>query len=88
MLDGLFPLGVWAVDFEFIAKPGERPVPVCLAAKELRSGRTIRLWKDEFEPRPPYPIGDNALFVAYYASAELQVARAAAVQCVAPGPRC
>ena len=31
------------VDFEFVAQPGERPEPVCLVAKLLRSGRTIRL---------------------------------------------
>ena len=39
---------VWAVDFEFVAPPGERPTPVCLVARELKSGRTIRLWRDQF----------------------------------------
>ena len=38
---------VWAVDFEFVAPPGERPTPVCLVARELKSGRTIRLWRDQ-----------------------------------------
>jgi hypothetical protein len=61
----------WAVDFEFIAHPGERPVPVCLVARELKTGRTIRLWRDQFGPVPPYPIDAGVLFVAYYASAEL-----------------
>ena len=32
---------VWAVDFEFMAPPGERPDPVCLVARELKSGKTI-----------------------------------------------
>ncbi len=32
---------VWAVDFEFTAPPGERPEPVCLADRELRSNRNI-----------------------------------------------
>ena len=38
------------VDFEFTSTPGERPGPVCLVARELRSGRTIRLWRDQFGP--------------------------------------
>lgn len=62
---------IWLVDFEFSAPPGERPDPICLVACELRSGQTIRLWRDEFGPNPPYRIDADALFVAYYASAEL-----------------
>jgi len=62
---------VWAVDYEFMAPPGERPDPVCLVARELKSGKTIRLWRDQFGPVPPYSIDANSLFVAYYASAEL-----------------
>src|SRR5262252_3516365 len=62
---------IWAVDFEFIADPGENPDPVCLVARELRSGQTLRLWRDELGPTPPYPTGADSLFVAYYASAEL-----------------
>lgn len=64
---------VWAVDFEFRADPGDNPQPVCLVARELRSGRTLRLWQDELArlPRPPYPTGPEALFVCYYASAEI-----------------
>jgi DNA polymerase I len=62
---------IWTVDFEFIAGPGERPDPVCLCARELRSGREVRLWRDEFGHVPPYPIDTGSLFVAYYASAEL-----------------
>src|SRR5262249_22692583 len=45
--------------------------PVCLVALELRSGRLIRLWRDEFGSEPPYPADPDTLFVAYYASAEL-----------------
>jgi DNA polymerase-1 len=59
------------VDFEFVAAPGQPPEPVCLVAELLRAGRTIRLWRDQFGPAPPYPIDGDALFVAYYASAEL-----------------
>jgi DNA polymerase I len=62
---------IWAVDFEFRAEPGNRPDPVCLVAWELRSGTKLRLWRDQFGTSPPYPIGPNALFIAYYASAEI-----------------
>jgi hypothetical protein len=62
---------IWAADTEFEVRAGERPVPVCLCARELRSGREIRLWCDQFGPLPPYPTDAGSLFVAYYASAEL-----------------
>jgi DNA polymerase-1 len=62
---------IWAVDFEFMTGSGERPDPVCLCARELRSGREIRLWRDEFGPAPPYPTDADSLLIAYYASAEL-----------------
>jgi DNA polymerase-1 len=59
------------VDFEFEAHQGERPIPVCLIAHELGSGRRFRIWQDEFGSAPPYASGTDVLFVAYYASAEL-----------------
>lgn len=63
---------VWAVDFEYIAKPGERPEPICMVARELRLGKLIRLWQDDLgRSGPPFPVNESALFVAYYASAEL-----------------
>jgi hypothetical protein len=58
-------------DFEFEVSPGERPVPVCLVAKELRSNRTCRVFQSEFGAAPPYAAGPDVLFVAFYASAEL-----------------
>ena len=75
-MDGLPYREIWLVDFEFVATPGERQTPVCLVAKELRSDRTIRLWRDHFGPNPPYPTDASCLFVAYYASAELGCHRA------------
>jgi DNA polymerase-1 len=62
---------VVALDFEFGAKPGERPAPVCLVAHELFSGQRWRLWADQFGSAPPFPTGPDVLIVAYYASAEL-----------------
>ncbi|NQU23668.1 MAG: DNA polymerase I [Candidatus Nealsonbacteria bacterium] len=64
---------IWLADFEFFQPDGERPTPLCLVAREFRSGRLIRLWHDDLTllPEPPFPIDSNSLFVAYYASAEL-----------------
>jgi hypothetical protein len=80
MLDALPYRSIVAADFEFefgghasfeeASRSGERPRPVCLVARELRSGREWRLFRGEFDPDPPFPIGPDALFVAYYASAE------------------
>ena len=61
---------VWAVDFEFIAPPGEQPTPVCMVAHELASNRLLRLWADELGPEPPFRTDADVLFVAFFASAE------------------
>jgi hypothetical protein len=58
-------------DFEFEAGQGERPLPVCLVAWELRSGRKFRIGQNQFKSTPPYAIGPDVLFVSYYSSAEL-----------------
>lgn len=64
-------------DFEFRAAPGERPEPVCMVAREMNSGRTIRLWGEELTSTPcPYSTAADTLFVAYYASAEMGCHRA------------
>lgn len=64
---------VWLVDFEFCQPEGERPQPICMVAREYRTGTTIRRWADELlvEFTPPFAISSDALFVAYFASAEL-----------------
>ena len=61
---------IWLVDFEFIPKPGEHPDVVCLCAKELRSGQTLRLWRTKLGTQPPYRIDDKVLFVCFAATAE------------------
>lgn len=60
------------MDFEFRAPDGHRPEPLCVVAREFRSGRVVRVWLTDDPPSgPPYPTGPDVLFVAYYASAEL-----------------
>jgi DNA polymerase-1 len=61
---------IWTGDFEFISKDGERPDVVCLAARELRSGQTIRLWRDQLGAATPYRTDVNVLFVCFAATAE------------------
>ena len=63
---------VWAVDTEFNGLTGENQHVVCLVAKELISGREVYLFEDELRnlKQPPYRIGKDSLFIAYYASAE------------------
>jgi DNA polymerase-1 len=57
--------------FEEANRSGERSRPVCMVAKELRSGKEWRLFRGEFDSAPPFPTGRDALFISYYASAEL-----------------
>jgi DNA polymerase-1 len=70
---------IWCVDFEFYpgaglangGRDGDKATPLCLVALEMRSGRIVRLWQDEFGPFPPYRLDDGALIVGYTISAEL-----------------
>jgi hypothetical protein len=62
---------LWAVDFEFRARPGARPEPVCMVARELRSDQLFRLWRDDLRDRPPFPTDQDTLFISYSAAAEL-----------------
>ncbi len=64
---------VWAVDFEFTAPPGELVKPICMVAKELKTGREIRCWQDDLSALKfcPFSTDENSVVVAYYASAEM-----------------
>jgi DNA polymerase-1 len=59
---------IWVVDFEFYpgtgtangGREGDASTPLCLVALEMRSGRIVRQWQDEFGPFPPYRLdGDR-----------------------------
>jgi DNA polymerase-1 len=62
-----------AVDYEYSAPEGERPAVVCMVAKNLLTGQTWRLFQHELMKltQPPYPVGEDTVVVAYYASAEM-----------------
>ena len=63
------------LDFEYEIDPGDLPRVLCLVAYVLDSNLqhigTIRLWRGEFGPTPPFDVGPDTLFVAYSAWAEL-----------------
>lgn len=63
---------IWAADFEFQAPDGHQPTVVCMVARELFSGREIRMWRDELLAcrECPFRTDERVAFVAYYASAE------------------
>jgi DNA polymerase-1 len=71
MLEALPFREVWAADFEFLSQEGERPIPVCETALELRTGRKVRLWGDEMGSSPPYDISKDSLTVSFSSDAEL-----------------
>jgi hypothetical protein len=69
---------LWAVDTEFYpgaglangGRNGDAITPLCLVALEMRTGRLVRLWQDEFSPFPPYRLDADALIMGYMISAE------------------
>jgi DNA polymerase I len=66
---------VVVADFEYEAGAGDLPDPLCMVAhvldENLQHVRTVRLWRGEFGPAPPFDIGPDTLFVAYSAWAEM-----------------
>ena len=60
---------------EYNLVAGDLPAVLCMVAhvldENLQHVRTIRQWRGEFGPTPPFDIGDDTLFVAYSAWAEL-----------------
>lgn len=59
----------WNVDFEFVADPGHKPIPICMVAKCMITGTEIRLWGEQLK-NCPFDMTADDLFIAYYASAE------------------
>ena len=46
-LDWLPYKQIWCCDFEFHSADGDVCAPVCMVAKEARSGQTLCIWQDE-----------------------------------------
>ncbi len=64
---------VWMADFEYSAPPGDHVTPICLVAREYHSGKVVRLFGDDLRrcAAAPFDVGDDALFIAYNAAAEI-----------------
>lgn len=63
---------IWVCDFEFIARDGERPNPVCFVATEIISGETHRIWLEGVvDPTLPFDVkSEDTVYVAFYSIAE------------------
>ena len=71
-----YPGGVYFVDFEYHPKNGREgnaPDPVCMVVAQFGTSNISRYWQNELRAMegPPFPVDATALFVAYYAPAEL-----------------
>jgi DNA polymerase-1 len=66
---------VVVADFEYEVSDGDLPNILCMVAhvlnENLQHVRTIKLWRGEFGKDPPFDIGDDTVFVAYSAWAEM-----------------
>jgi DNA polymerase family A len=62
-------------DFEYEVADGDLPHVLCMVAyvldENLRHVRTIKLWRGDLDSAAPFDTGDDTLFVAYSAWAEM-----------------
>ncbi len=64
---------IWVLDFEYQELNGNHPVVHCVVAREVFSGQLIRQWlSGEVDTHCPIPLGEDVLYVAYFATAELK----------------
>ena len=64
---------IWCVDFIYSQSEGEQPKPVWMVGLELFSQKRVSLGDNELQEQatPPYALDDQALFVAFGATADL-----------------
>jgi len=69
---------IYAVDTEFFGDEGNIKTPLCLVVRNLLSDTVDRYWQEDLHNmrKAPFDTGPEALFVAYYAPAELGVFKA------------
>lgn len=61
---------IWVADFEYSQATNHLPSPHCLVAREVRTGRLLRVWLGGNPPaRPPFDV-TRCIYVAYNAIAE------------------
>jgi DNA polymerase family A len=70
-LKSQFTQGLWLLDTEYATPPGDPVIPVCVVGREFSSGQCIRQFFDPSQRyENPFPVGRDALFIAYAAQAE------------------
>jgi len=57
-------------DFEYRQQEGNNPEPVCVACKDLKTGKVWKQWLIGRKPKFPYPLQDT-LFICHHAVAEV-----------------
>lgn len=62
---------IWSVDFEFGQDETGFPKVICMVAKEILSGQTVRMFEDELKLQNQSPFEPNDCILAYYAYAEM-----------------
>jgi len=64
---------IYVVDTEYFGEAGDIITPVCLVVRDLVSGTVQGFWQDELLTmhRAPFDTGPEALFVSFFAPAEL-----------------
>jgi DNA polymerase-1 len=58
-----------AIDTEYVSRPGEHVVPVCVCAKSLFTGKTWRVWHRKGS-KSPFKTNPEIVYIAYSATAE------------------
>jgi DNA polymerase-1 len=62
---------VWHLDFEFHQPDGERPLVLCMSARDVLTGRRLELNRSQLRRgHPPFDV-QHDLFIAYSARAEM-----------------
>jgi DNA polymerase-1 len=58
-----------AIDTEYVSRPGEHVIPVCVCAKSLFTGNMWRVWHHSGS-RSPFNTNPEIVYIAYSATAE------------------
>jgi hypothetical protein len=66
----------FGVDVEGEPLDGNPLRPVCICAKDLLGNESWEIWLGEFPDRPPFPLDETTLFIAFNASAEVRTFQA------------
>jgi hypothetical protein len=62
---------IWLVDFEYSTNGNFLPVIICMVAKEIISGSSVAFHGDDLLSEPSFLKDTNALYVCFYAVAEM-----------------